>query len=305
MRTVNILLFIAVLLGLSSCYDDYVNDYENPNMGFAVAKPLRTVIADRDMPIYIGVSIGGKREVDMADWAKFVVDQTLVEQTGKVLLPSNYYTLSDSEYFRVRKSNLPVADVRIDFTEAFYNDPLALKEHYVLPFRMIDNSLGALREGAETTVAVIKYISTYAGTYYRMGKVTEVDATGVAQAEPVSYGDTHDIINCSTAVFSSMAPRVVVCPGVGNEKEAVGSITLTMDASKNVAITGIDGKVVISNASGNYKVEGDYDYVANAGTHAPQFDLEYTYEKSGKYYRVVEKLVLRQDPLYDLRVETW
>ena len=38
---------------------------------------------------------------------------------------------------------------------------------------------------------------------------------------------------------------------------------------------------------------------------APQFDLEYTYEKAGKYYHVVEKLVLRQDPLYDLRVETW
>ena len=34
-------------------------------------------------------------------------------------------------------------------------------------------------------------------------------------------------------------------------------------------------------------------------------DLEYTYEKAGKYYHVVEKLVLRQDPLYDLRVETW
>ena len=32
---------------------------------------------------------------------------------------------------------------------------------------------------------------------------------------------------------------------------------------------------------------------------APQFDLEYTYEKAGKYYHVVEKLVLRQDPLYD------
>ena len=305
MKTLNILLFIAVLLGLSSCYDDYVSDYENPNMGFAVAKPLRTVIADRDMPIYIGVSIGGKREVDMAAWDQFVIDPALVEGSGNVLLPNNYYTLSDPEYFRVRKSNLPVADVRIDFTEAFYNDPLALKEHYVLPFRMTDNSSGRVREGAVTTVAVIKYISSYAGTYYRMGKVTEVDASGVAQTEPVSYGDTHDIINCSTVVFSSMAPRVVVCPGLGNEKESVGSITLTMDADKNVTITGVDGKAAISNASGSYKTEGDYDYVANAGTRAPQFDLEYTYEKSGKYYQVVEKLVLRQDPLYDLRVETW
>lgn len=305
MKTFNILLFIAVLLGFSSCYEDYVSDYETPNMGFAVAKPLRTVIADRDMPIYIGVSIGGKREVDMSDWAKFEIDPALVEGTGKVLLPSTHYTLSDDEYFRVRKSNLPVADVRIDFTEAFYNDPLSLKEHYVLPFRMTENSLGALREGAETTVAIIKYISTYAGTYYRMGEVTEVDASGAAVGAPVSYGDTHDIIKCGTVTFKSLAPRQVVCPGVGNEKEGTGSVTLTMDADKNVTLTGVDGKAAISKASGSYKTEGDYDYVADAGTRAPQFNLDYTYEKGGKYYHVAEKLVLRQDPLYDLRVETW
>ena len=86
---------------------------------------------------------------------------------------------------------------------------------------MTENSLGALREGAETTVAVIKYISTYAGTYYRMGKVTEVDASGIAIGQPVSYGDTYDIINCSTVAFNSKAPRIVVCPGVGNEKEGL------------------------------------------------------------------------------------
>lgn len=305
MKTINILLFISVLLGITSCYDDYVSDYESPNMGFAVGKPLRTVIAERNMSIYIGVAIGGKREVDMSDWAKFEIDPTLVEGTGKTLLPSNYYILADPEYFRVRKSNLPVADVRIDFTEAFYNDPLCLQEHYVLPFRMTENSLGALREGAETTVAVIKYISNYAGTYYRMGKVTEVDASGVALGDPVSYGDAHDIINCSTVAFKSSAPRIVVCPGVGNEKESVGSLTLAMDAEKKVTITGVDGKAVISDASGSYKTEGDYEYVANAGTRAPQFDLEYTYANSGKYYQVVEKLVLRQDPLKDLRVENW
>ncbi len=51
-----------------------------------------------------------------------------------------------------------------------------------------------------------------------MGKVTEVDASGIAIGQPVSYGDTYDIINCSTVAFNSKAPRIVVCPGVGNEK---------------------------------------------------------------------------------------
>lgn len=68
-----------------------------------------------------------------------------------------------------------------------------------------------------------------------------------------------------------------------------------MDADKNVSVTGVDGKAAISNASGSYKIEGDYEYVADVTKRAPQFDLEYTYEKAGKYYHVVEKLVLRQD----------
>ena len=78
-------LFVSfvVLVSFTSCYDEYTNDYETPNMGFAVANPLRTVIADRGMPIYIGVSIGGKREVDMSDWAKFEIDPSLVEGTAK------------------------------------------------------------------------------------------------------------------------------------------------------------------------------------------------------------------------------
>ena len=165
--------------------------------------------------------------------------------------------------------------------------------------------MNALREGAETCVAVIKYISTYAGTYYRMGSVTEVDAGGNPVGEPVSYGNTKDIIKCSTTTFKTTAPSVVVCPGVGNKLEAVGSLTLTMDANKNVTVEGVSGKAAITNATGTYQTEGDYDYVAKTGTRAPQFDLEYTYENGGKFYHVVEKLVLRQDPLYDLRVETW
>jgi hypothetical protein len=302
------LLIPALLLSLTSCYGDYTHDYEKPNMGFAVAKPLRTVIADRDMSIYIGVAIGGKREVDMNDWAKFTIDASLLEGTNKVLLPSSYYTLGDPDCFRVRKSNLPVADVEIKFTDAFYNDPLCLTDHYALPFRMTENSIGgetSIRGGAETTVAVIKYISTYAGFYYRMGSVTEVDAAGNPLGEAVKYGNTTDIIKSTTVEFSSLAPRTVTCPGVGDEGASVGSLTLAMNAERGVTVSGVEGKAAISNATGSYQLEGDHDYAAELGKKAPQFNLQYIYAKGDKYYQVVEQLVLRQDPLFDLRVETW
>ena len=133
MKSAKLLLSALLLLvGMTACYDDYTHDYEGADMGFAVAKPLRTV-------------------------AKFTIDPSLLEGTGKTLLPANYYTLADPEYFRVRKSNSPVADVGINFTDAFYSDPLCLTDHYALPFRMTENSMNALREGAETCVAVIRW----------------------------------------------------------------------------------------------------------------------------------------------------
>lgn len=161
-------------------------------MGFALSQPLRTVVSGTNK-IYVGVPIGGKREIDMSDWATFEIDETLLEGTGKVLMPSNYYTLDDPNTFRVRRANLAIADVGISFTGDFYDDPLSLTAHYALPFRVTGTSIpgdesqpnGAIREGGETSIVVVKYISTYSGTYYSLGSVTEVDAGGNAIGDPV------------------------------------------------------------------------------------------------------------------------
>lgn len=61
------------------------------------------MIADRDMQIRVGVAIGGKREVDMNDWAEFEIDPALLTGTGLEVLPKEYYTLSDNNLFRVSK----------------------------------------------------------------------------------------------------------------------------------------------------------------------------------------------------------
>ena len=304
------ILFATLLLGLSSCYDGYVQDYEEPSMGFAMEKSVRTVISDRDAVVYIGVAIGGKREVDMNDWAKFVIDESLLEGTGKELLPPSYYELGDPEMMRVRKNNLPVADVKVTLTSAFFADPLSLTEHYVLPFRMVDNSLmtegyqGGIREGAEYTLPVFKYISNYAGTYFRMGKVTEIDESGNAVGNATTYGDTWDIIKSPTVDFTTNAPHVVVRPGLGADASSVGSLVLTIEGA-SVTASGVEGKAAVTGFSGTYTTEGEYVFPGQMDTKAPQFDLKYTYAKSGKNYKVEEKLVLRQDPQLDFRATAW
>ena len=52
---------LALVPALTSCYEDFLDDYNYTAAYFASQKPLRTVIADRDMTIRVGVTIGGRR----------------------------------------------------------------------------------------------------------------------------------------------------------------------------------------------------------------------------------------------------
>lgn len=260
-------------------------------MGFALKYPVRTVISDRDMPVYVGVAIGGKREVDLSDWATFELDASLIP-SGKTLLPQSHYTIADPSTMRVRKSNLPVADVKIDFTEAFYADAKSLTGDYVLPFKMLDNSIGAIREGGETSVVAIKYISTYAGTYYRNGTYSENNGGEKA------FGDAVDLIKSPSVTVNTVGKHTISLPLYkGN-----GRLILTVEGG-NVTVD-IEGSTAIS-ATATYATEGDYQFVAFTGKKAPQFDLNYQYVSNGITFKVSEKLVLRQDPINDLRVELW
>lgn len=75
MKKINILYYVLCVLLMSSCYEDYAKDYDYSTTYFASQRPLRTVIADRNMQIRVGVAIGGKRDVDMNDWVEFEIDR--------------------------------------------------------------------------------------------------------------------------------------------------------------------------------------------------------------------------------------
>jgi len=307
-------LLLAVAFAATSCFDDYLYDYETPNMGFSLNKQVRTVVSTTNQ-IYVGVSIGGKREVDMNDWACFTLDETLLTGTGKEMLPEHYYELSDPNMFKVRKPNMAIADVGITFTDDFYADAKSLTGKYALPFRLIATSIaapadslgnvnpyGSIRVGGETAIVAIKYISGLSGTYYRVGSEVEVDAQGEVIGTPFSY-EAADLMNNATVACTTLAKYDILRPGLGNSTMNGLKIGLTPDAGGySVSLEG-DG-ATITNASGTYVAEGDYA-LYSSDTKAPQFNLEYTYEVSGRYYKVSEKLVLRQFAERELRVETF
>lgn len=301
LRTALPILLMSSLL--SSCYEDYIKDHESPSCGFAISNPLRTVVADRDMPVYVGVSIGGKREVDMSDWATFTLDGSLLEDTGLTMLPEEYYTLGDPSKMTVRKSNMPVADVEIRFTDAFFADPLSTTTHYALPFRLTGSSLSRIVDGTDWSVVAVKYVSTFSGTYYLRGTMYELDEFGDPM-ESVSYYQK-DLVKCLTRNLLTQSRTELIKMGVGNL--SAGNVnrcllTIEKNASKvqeyNVYLSSIPGAVTILEGTGTY-----YGLPEDGGM--PRIELSYTFTNGTRTYHADEEMILRQDPLYDLRIEYW
>ena len=298
MKTLKIVFALFFAICLTSCYDEFVADYEYSACGFSMEKPLRTTIADRDYKIYIGVSIGGKRAVDMKDWATFEIVSDYVVPAGYQLLPQNYYVLDDPNTFRVRKSNLPVADVGMKFTEDFYNDPKTVGKYYLLPLRITGSSLDSVYR-AETVIA-FKYISTFHGSYYVKGTMEELNAAGEVIATTV-YNDK-DLIKNPVRDIQTVGRNVIVRPGLananptGNEK-----VQLTIETDGNANKT---YNVLVGQASGGISItDGSGTYYGNRTQ--PEIEIKYSFVRGTRRYRVSETMVLRQDPEKDFRVESW
>lgn len=300
MKLVKIIMMILSLICLSSCYEDFIDDYAYSVTYFSTQKPMRTVIADRDMTIKVGVSIGGKRTVDMNDWAKFEIDPSLLAGTAFTLLPEEYYTLSDDNTFRVSNENLPIADVVISFTDAFYADPYTAVKHYALPFRLIESSLDSINLDLSTSIVAIKYISTYHGTYYVKGTLSELDGSGNIVGETVY--DNADLSRNLTRDIFTISTKTIQRPGLANFLAGANEgVRMTVISNENVDKIYPVTLETPQGYSSLTNTEGQYD----AGKAQPQIHLKYDFTKNGKKYRVDETLVLRQDPLQDLRFEEW
>ncbi len=311
----NILSFALLLLlagSAVSCYEEFITDATHPNMGFALRRQVRTVIESKNS-IYVGVAIGGKREVDLSDWAKFEIDETLLSTTNRTLLPSNYYKLADPETFRVRRTGMAVADVEITFTDDFYADPVSLTGDYILPFRLTSVSIpsvpdstgyfnpnGAIRQNAETALVAIKYINEYSGTWYKMGTVTETDASGNAIGAEVAYGDTRDIINCQTVELTTTGRHSLSRSGLANTVS--GSMQLVIDRpGEDVSSLTVSGEG-ISDATATLRRTGKYTFYSGTEP-CPEIELTYRWTNGDKYYKVSELLVLRMWAERTLRIE--
>ena len=213
MKRLNILWIGLISVLMTACYDDYEKDYDKSSVYFASQKPLRTLVADTDMSIKVGVAIGGKREVHTDDWATFEIDPSLLDGTGLTLMPENYYQLANPNKMTISNPNLAIADVKVTFSDAFYNDDAALDKHYAIPFRLVDHNQDEVSTDVngqlkDYSIVVVKFVSQYHGTYFVKGKVTNLSTQQVTEYNNNDSAAGSNVADAS--VIATLPPASIV-----------------------------------------------------------------------------------------------
>jgi len=291
--------FLVLSLLLSSCYDDFIEDFDYTLTYFSSQQPLRTIVADGDMTFQVGATLAGMREDDGTAQVFFELDTSLLSEisdaSGFTLLPESYYELSNDSEFDVQPtSHLRVVNVTLN--EALFTaDPDALTTTYALPFRITDATVDSIAgnndsisiDSRNITIVAVKYISQYHGYYYSRGVQYTLDASGIP-VDTLTYFDD-DLSQNDVVEFSTLAIDKVMTSRIGGNLS--GGFEFTMNA---------DGSVSVASSSVTIE-EGTVAY----STEDQTYSIDITVDKNGTKYKIEEELILRQDPELDLRFEEW
>ena len=242
-----IVLFVVVSCNKESKFDDYA--YQT--VYFAYQYPVRTITFGEDIysteldnqgKCKIMAATGGvyyaKKDVDIS----VTVDNTLLGNgmlftTGgdEVLpMPSNYFTLASSHII-IPEGSL-TGGVEVQLTDAFFNDPKAIKNTYVIPLRMTDKkNADSILSAKNFTLYGVKYVNTWHGNYLRRGKdviTGSYEQTIVRHKQYVEYDEVNKLVTRSR--------KVLEFPVVFKDKNGVNvncTLLLTFDGNGNCAIT--------------------------------------------------------------------
>jgi hypothetical protein len=210
----SILLIFGMMTSCSN-FDIVHPDFDYTAGYFPYQFPVRTLVLgdyiydnsnDNAHKFVISVAMGGVYKNTKDRVFEFEVDESLCDDilfsdNGDTIkaLPGNYYTLSSDRHIIVPKGRLN-GGIEVQLTEAFFNDPLAIKLGYVVPIRIKSSSdVDSILTGKPIisnpdiravdqwvappknfTMFGIKYINEFHGAYFHYGENTVKNAENIA-----------------------------------------------------------------------------------------------------------------------------
>ena len=281
---------ILILLFTSCKNQDWeFPDFDYQTVYFAHQFPVRTITLGEDIfdttldnqgKFQIMATTGGVYTTRQDVSIDFVVDDSLCEglafaESGEDILPlpANYYQLAANRMI-IPKGSI-VGGVEVQLTDAFFADPMTLRNTYVVPVRMTgvagaDSILAGVPLSADAnrsvvgdwevapkdfTLYAVKYINPWHGFYLRRGRDvitgknnnSSLDRTVVRHSEFVENDEVNQLITHSR----SQVAFPLVFPDADGVNVA-SDLLLTFDE---------DGNCTVSAASAGYTASGTGKFV--------------------------------------------
>jgi hypothetical protein len=288
------LISFVVLSILTACNKDWsFPDYKYSTVYFPYQTPVRTLVLGEDIydntldnqhKFLVMAAMGGVYENKKDITINVALDPTLAAKlkfetaTGDsvYVLPSNYFTLPKDQKIVIPAGKV-MGGLEVQLTDAFFQDPKAIKNTYVLPLKItsVTNADSVLsgksdkaspdpRNPADWVITPknfvlygIKYINPYHGAYLRRG-VDEVKGNGGNAALDTTivyhaqYVEKDQVVNVVTQALDENSISLTT-RNKGNSSNVPFQIILKFDNQ---------GKCTISNpASATYTVTGNGEFV--------------------------------------------
>lgn len=248
------LLICAIMLwGMAACHNKDVDfpDYKYQTVYFAYQYPVRTITFGEDVvntdldnqgKCVIMAATGGvyyaKEDVTIGITADNSLLGGGMQFTAGgddvVAMPVSYYKLA-ADHIVIPKGTLS-GGVEVQLSDAFFNDPKAIKKTYVIPLRMTSKvSADSILAGKDFTLYAVKYINTWHGNYLRRGKdviTGSMSKTVVRHKEYVEYDEVNKL--------NTLSRTALEFPVVLKNKDGVNvncTLLLQFDANGNCSIT--------------------------------------------------------------------
>ncbi len=285
-KNIFILLIFSVMLSACGFEDDPIS-VGNASAYFYNQTYNRNIVVGEGLNLKAGIMFSGLINNDRQRVVNFVIDPTLIEGSGKTLMPSSYYTLSSTSSFVIpQNEEQGYIDIKID-SAAFVADPKALTGEYVLPFLLTgSNDLDSISVAKNFMILSVSYWAKQHGNYNYSGQTIRKSG---ATTEVLSYSNNSQVTE-SVKQLVTIGPKTmnVVADAVAGSKDPASG-----KFSFNVEVPSVgSGEVLISSVAGAaIQVTGNGSSTYDAATHT--FYLKYKYTDGAYQCEATDTLVFR------------
>ncbi len=302
-------------------------DYKYTTVYFAYQYPVKTLILGNDIfdntldnqhVVQIQASMGGAYSNTKDISIGVSVDNTLANNltfengTNVVAMPASYYSLSKDMKISIPAGSV-MGGMNVQLTDAFFADPKAIKNTYVIPLRM-NSVIGAdsILSGKSTLTSpdprvvgnwvtvpknyilyAVKYMNPWHGNYLRRGidvvkgnnGNTSLDTTVVYHTP---FVETDQVVSTGT-LSMAMDSLMLAAKTKNNAPDLPFQMLLTFDGNGKCTITGASSTTYSLTGNGEFVKGGD----SWGNTPRDVLHLKYTVAFGTTTHSFTDTLVMR------------